>query len=136
MFIAHPDKTVWKWILFWKSGSPQINFLYSYMNPWFKVQSLVKYQTLFQSGWWDIPIFVLTFFVVFSISYLFITMKPQTFVRNHTCIPKSQTMLLRFLQLLEVNTIGKVLVAISHWLRLICENGNSQNFFSKIHAFE
>ena len=134
--IAHPDKTVWKWILFWKYGSPQMNYLYFHNKLRFKVEPFLKYLTMNHSGSWDIAIFVMTILLILQFLTIFTSIELQTFVRKDTPIPKSQTMLLRFLQLLEVNTIGKLLVAISHWKRLICKNGNSKSNFFQNQTFE
>ena len=102
------------------------------MNHWFKVEAFVKYKTLILPGWWDISIFVLIIFVDFWISYLFITIKPQTFIRNHTCVSKSQTMPLSFFYLLEVNTIWGLLEVDLDWNFLIQAFSKSKTFFLEI----
>ena len=119
----------------WKVDENQLNYLYLHDNPWFKVERFLKYLIVIPSRSWDIAIFVVSNFLILQFLTMFASMELQTFVRNHAFIPKSQTMLLSFLQILKVNFIWRLLVAYLDWMLLNKENGNAESFFSNSQAF-
>ena len=56
--------------------------------------------------------------------------------RNHACIPKSQTMLLSFRQIVKIDFIWRLLVAYLDWMLLNKENGTSKTFFLNSWTFD
>ena len=103
--------------------------LYFHINLRLKVQTVLKYFTLIPSGSWDISIFKMPILLFFKNSHHFIPWRSQPCVIKLVHVSKRYSMGMRFWQLLEVNTIWKLLEAKFHWSKLILQFGNGENYF-------